>query len=814
MHGVVGPYGLESTTSDNGERLVSFACANGLCLTNTFFAHKRIHQASWYPPDPSKPPTLKDYILVKQMMMSSVLDTRVYRGGDIDSDHRLVITSMQLKLHKKPKEKRGRRFDVKLLQEISIKADIVSAIRNSFEKRKADGSVEDRWKQLKDAIVEASKEHLQWKRKKQKKWISDDTMLIIEAKRKAFMQWQECRTDAARKGEYRTLQKAVRAAVKEDQEKWLHEVMEELEDSLKQNRQGEFFRKLRNLNASRAKPTSTILDESGQPIKSKEEKLARWRRHFEGVLNVQDTVAEEVIAGVEDLSTADTAEVTREEVEHAVNKLKNGKAAGSDEIAAEVVKGGGQAMIDWLWELLREVWKTKQVPQEWKNATLIPLHKKDRKVCDNYRGIALLSIPGKVLSLILLERLQAIIDPQLLESQCGFRKGRGTIDQIWLTRQIVERAAEYGTAAHLCYVDLTKAYDSVDRNALIAILKSYRVPCHLIDIIKEMYTDTWCLVKTAEGSSEEFRVESGVRQGCVLSPLLFNCFMDKILRETLEATPGGWSIDYTTTKGLFLTYREKTPTTTDIQNVQYADDLTLVAESREDLQVMVDTLDRVCTKWGMAINGAKTKTMVVGAETDSEQPAITLKDETLEAVETFSYLGSEVGRTARVDGDVSARLKKAATVYQMWRRKVFRSRSVSRSTKVRVFRVMVMSVLLYGAERWAVMQQDLRRLHAFQMKCLRDIVGVTLWHKRRNVDILAETGEMPVKDLLKVRRLQWFGHLQRMPDHRPQRQVLKCRPQGKKRKPGGTALRWIDVVNRDLSKIANWEELVNDRNLW
>ena len=68
----------------------------------------------------------------------------------------------------------------------------MSAIRNRFEKRKADGSVEDRWKQLKDTIVEASKEHLQWKRKKQKKWISDDTVLIIETKRKAFMQWHEC----------------------------------------------------------------------------------------------------------------------------------------------------------------------------------------------------------------------------------------------------------------------------------------------------------------------------------------------------------------------------------------------------------------------------------------------------------------------------------------------------------------------------------------------------------------------------------------------------------------------------------------------
>ena len=133
-------------------------------------------------------------------------------------------------------------------------------------------------------------------------------------------------------------------------------------------------------------------------------------------------------------------------MECAVSKLKNGKAVGSDEIAGEMVKHGGQAMIDWLWdpELLKEVWKTKQVPQEWKNAILIPIHKKKcRKVCDNYRGIALLSIQGKVLSLILHEKLQAIIDPQLLESQRGFRKGRGTTDQIWVTRQIIERVVEY-----------------------------------------------------------------------------------------------------------------------------------------------------------------------------------------------------------------------------------------------------------------------------------------------------------------------------------------------------------------------------------
>ena len=124
----------------------------------------------------------------------------------------------------------------------------------------------------------------------------------------------------------------MRTTVKEDQEKWLQEMMEEMEDFLKRNRQGDFFRKLRDLNANNVRPAPTILHESGQPLKSKVEKLAHWKKYFEGMLNVQGTVTEEGTAGVEDLSATDAAEVTREEVECAVSKLKNGKAVASDEI--------------------------------------------------------------------------------------------------------------------------------------------------------------------------------------------------------------------------------------------------------------------------------------------------------------------------------------------------------------------------------------------------------------------------------------------------------------------------------------------------
>ena len=123
-------------------------------------------------------------------------------------------------------------------------------------------------------------------------------------------------------------------------------------------------------------------------------------------------------------------------------------------------------------------------------------------------------------------------------------------------------------------------------------------------------------------------------------------------------------------------------------------------------------------------------------------------------MDSFSYLGSEVQQTSRAEKDVKTRIERVATVYQMWRRKVFRSRNLSRKTKVQVFRAMVMSVLLYGAETWTVTQQDIRRLKTFQMRCLRhcgcDSVGYAAqcghtggdW--RATNQRAAETEEAPV----------------------------------------------------------------------
>ena len=141
------------------------------------------------------------------------------------------------------------------------------------------------------------------------------------------------------------------------------------------------------------------------------------------------------------------------------------------------------------------------------------------------------------------------------------------------------------------FVDLSKAYESVYRTALVAVLGSYEAH-QLVDIIQELYTQTAqteCHIRTEDRVSEHFQMNTGVRQGCVLSPLLFNCVMDKILKEATDLLGGSLHIEYTPTGGLFLSYWSVTTASTCIQNVLYVDDLTLVAETRRELQHMLWT---------------------------------------------------------------------------------------------------------------------------------------------------------------------------------------------------------------------------------
>ena len=158
------------------------------------------------------------------------------------------------------------------------------------------------------------------------------------------------------------------------------------------------------------------------------------------------------------------------ETRKAIQHLSSGKAPDTDAIPAEVYKANGLPMAEKLTELFQCMWRKEAIPQDFKDASIIHLYKRkgNPQVCDNHRGISLLSIAGKILAKVLLNRLNAHLDQAGLipESQCGFWKDRGTIDMIFTARQLQEKCQEQTVDLYMTFVDLTKAFATVSRDGL------------------------------------------------------------------------------------------------------------------------------------------------------------------------------------------------------------------------------------------------------------------------------------------------------------------------------------------------------------
>ena len=216
-----------------------------------------------------------------------------------------------------------------------------------------------------------------------------------------------------------------------------------------------------------------MYSKDGTLLTSTEEVVERWKEHFEELLNPTNTPSMmeaelEVDGGSSSISLMEVTEV--------VKHLRSGKAPGIDEIQPEMLKALGVEGLSWLTRLFNIAWESGTVPKEWQTGVVVPLFKKgDQRVCANYRGITLLSLPGKVYSKVLERRVRPIVEPQIEEEQCGFRPGRGTTDQLFTLARILEGAWEYAHPVYMCFVDLEKAYDRVPREKLWEVLREYGI---------------------------------------------------------------------------------------------------------------------------------------------------------------------------------------------------------------------------------------------------------------------------------------------------------------------------------------------------
>ena len=232
---------------------------------------------------------------------------------------------------------------------------------------------------------------------------------------------------------------------------------------------------------------------------------------------------------------------------------------------------------------------------------------------------------------VLQARLQQYVE--LPDVQAGFRKGRGTRDEIANIHWIIKKIREFQKNIYFCFIDYAKAFDCVDHHKLWKILKEVGIPDHLICLLRNLYAGQEATVRTGHGTTDWFQIGKGISQGCILSPCLFNLYAEYIMRNSgLDERQAGIKISGR-----------------NINNLRYADDTTLTTENEEELKSLLMKVKEESEKVGLKLNIQETKIMGSGPITSWQ-----LDGETVETVRDFIFLGSKI----TADGVCSHKIKR------------------------------------------------------------------------------------------------------------------------------------------------------------
>src|SRR6266536_6191570 len=393
---------------------------------------------------------------------------------------------------------------------------------------------------------------------------------------------------------------------------------------------------------------------------------------------------------------------------------------------------------------------------------------------------------------------------------------------IFTARQIQEKCLEQNRDLYLVFIDLTKAFDTISRDALWLILRKYGWPDKFVNLVISFHEGMFARVADGGNLSEPFNVSNGTKQGCVLAPLLFNIFYAAMLIDAFRNNDKGIHITYRTDGGIFNLRRLSAKSkVTDLlaRDLLYADDCALAAHTLEDAQAIVDCFAHAATRFGLSINIKKTEVIMQprpGNQVTSE--TLHIGNAPLNSVEKFRYLGSTLSQNANIDAEITERIAGASVAFGRLRHRLWDDRNIKLHTKINVYRAVVISTLLYGSETWTLYRRHVKTLEHFHMRCLRPIAGIKWQRKIPNTEVLECCNISGIEAFLYRTNLRWKGHLLRMPDNRLPKAVFYGQLTNSKRSRGRPLKRYKDMMKTTLKAceidVTNWETRAHDHAVW
>ena len=433
-------------------------------------------------------------------------------------------------------------------------------------------------------------------------------------------------------------------------------------------------------------------------------------------------------------------EITLEELTDAKGVLKNGKASAIDLISYEMLK----CVIEYDAKILLKVFnyalRNNAALDDWFVSIIAPIHKKGSKMDpDNYRGVSLISCLYKLLTAILNRRLGKFCKENnvLSVAQLGFVPENRTSDAHFILHNLIKDYCHgRGRRLYACFVDFSKAFDCIPRDTLFNRLKAKGITGRFFNLIKNIYMHEKCRIKIGGVLSGEFDSTRGVRQGCILSPILFNIFISDLpdILNQNENEPA--MIGYNTKIGSIL----------------WADDLVMLSESEAGLTKMLRSLALFGSENGLKINADKTKCMVFNKTGRHIRCNIKCGDLSITSVREYKYLGFLVTPSGGVEAGILDLKSRALYALVQLRKKLGDNFRKNIGISFYLFDTLVKPIIMYCSDFWGVLKINKGSpsellpkkniIDLIHMKFLKQLLGVQL--QTSNTGVLLETGRVPL----------------------------------------------------------------------
>lgn len=639
------------------------------------------------------------------------------------SDHCVILLEVECELRVEKEEKTGKNW--KKANMTGLCGELRNINWNSYWRGK---NTEESWqifRQRLNGCIDKFVPSFTNSRKKRPPWLHQSIVQDIRAKKKAWKAWRLSRTEANH-ARYEELRKKVT--------KRIRGAKREMERDLAQNRDKQ-DKKFTRYIKSKTKTKSTIgpLENSAKArVTSGRDMAELLNSQFCSVFTEEDLthipVPKDETEGTEKLRTVT---ITREDVKKQINNLRKDAAPGPDGITPALLKNIRDEVAGPLCHIFNKSLTGGQVPGDWKTATVIPIFKKgQKKEPANYRPVSLTSIPCKMMEAIIKNRImEHLTENNLLrDSQHGFQKGKSCATNLILTMEYLTKANDAGVPVDLIYLDFSKAFDKVPHRRLLEKCRAKGIDGETIRWLEDWLTNRTQTVKVENETSEEAKVKSGVPQGTILGPCLFNIYIDDID----DCVKPDTNIEDQTEKLAEI--------------LKFADDTkafrtVTCEEDRDKLQLVLDKMCAWAQKWGMAFNTDKCKVMHIGHNNKNYQ--YTMHGKVLDSTDAERDLGVVIEKSLKP----SSQCKKAAARARVVLGQITRNFHYrDKKHFIRLYTQYVRPHLEFASSAWApwtaadiqtvekVQEQALRFTHGlkggtYQERCAE--VGLETLEKRR-----------------------------------------------------------------------------------